>query len=145
MPATMAIRNLKLEEIVKRFQLSNSETAKMMSESIQIDATVPKTPNVHGNINQETRQVAVQLNNDIVVDDDDRWRLSDCCLLLLAVLLTIVGVIVFALPVALGLHYLILAFFYGIISFALLALFVIEVSSINHEPLLLDSPVQIEL
>ena len=31
-------RNLKLEEIVKRFQLSNSETAKMTSDSIQIDA-----------------------------------------------------------------------------------------------------------
>ena len=120
----MTIRNLKLEEMVKRFQLSNLETAKMMSESIQIDATVPKTPNVHGNINQETRQVAVQLNNDIIVDDDDRWRLSDCCLLLL----TVVGVIVFALPVALGLHYLILASFYGIISFAILVLFVFKLT-----------------
>ena len=39
-------RNLKLEEIVKRFQLSHSETAKMTSDSIQIDAIVPKTPNV---------------------------------------------------------------------------------------------------
>ena len=31
-------------------------------------ATVPKTPNVRGNINQETRQAEVQLNNDIVED-----------------------------------------------------------------------------
>ena len=66
-----AIRNLKMEEIVKRFQLSNSETAKMTLESIQIDEIVPKTPNVRGNINQETRQVAVQLNNDIVEDGEN--------------------------------------------------------------------------
>ena len=102
-----------------------------VTEATQFCVTADSTLIYCGNINQETRQVAVQLNNDIVVDDDDRWRLSDCCLLLLAVLLTVVGFIVFALPVALGLHYLILAFFYGIISFALLALFVIEVSSIN--------------
>ena len=33
----MTIRNQKLEEMFKRFQLSNLETAKMTSESIQID------------------------------------------------------------------------------------------------------------
>ena len=32
---------------------------------------VPKTPNVRGNINQETRQVAIQLSNDIVEDGEN--------------------------------------------------------------------------
>ena len=69
----MAIRNLKLEEIVKRIRLSNSE---MTSESIQIDAIMPKTPNVCVNINQETSQVAVQLNN---------CHLCCCCYLFLII------------------------------------------------------------
>ena len=38
----MTIRNQKLEEMFKRFQLSNLETAKMTSESIQIDIGILK-------------------------------------------------------------------------------------------------------
>ena len=81
----MAIRNLKLEEIVKRIRLSNSETARMTWESIQIDAIVPKTPNVRVNINQGTSQVPVQLNN--------------CCLCCCGYLFLIIG---FALLALLG-------------------------------------------
>jgi hypothetical protein len=36
-------------------------TKKSASESIQIDEFVSKTPNVHGNSNQETRTASVQL------------------------------------------------------------------------------------
>ena len=38
----MTIRNQKLEEMFKRYQLSNLETAKMTSESIQIDIGILK-------------------------------------------------------------------------------------------------------
>ena len=78
----MAIRNLKLEEIVKRIQLSNSE---MTSESIQIDAIVPKTPNVCVNTNQETSQIAVLLNN--------------CCLCCCGYLFLIIGFALLALSI----------------------------------------------
>ena len=56
----MAIRNLKLEEIIKRLQSPNSETAKKVaSESSQIDAIVPKKP----------KQVAVRSNTNDIVED----------------------------------------------------------------------------
>ena len=61
------IRNLKLEEMVERLQLSLSEgTKKLASESIQIDPIVPETPNLHRDTNQETRQARDQLN---IVED----------------------------------------------------------------------------
>ena len=62
-------RNLKLEEMVERLQLSLSEgTKKLASESIQIDPIVPETPNLHRDTNQETRQAADQLN---IVENDE--------------------------------------------------------------------------
>ena len=58
----MAIRNLKLEEIIKRLQSPNSETAKKVaSESIQIDAIVPKKP----------KQVAVRSNTNDIHEDGE--------------------------------------------------------------------------
>ena len=61
----MAIRNLKLEEIVKKLQLSNSETTKKnTSESIQIEAIVPKTPNCC----VETRQVPVEDGENVFLE-----------------------------------------------------------------------------
>ena len=63
------IRNLKLEDMVERLQLSISEaTKKLTSESIQIDAIQPETPNVILDTNQETRQATVELN---IVEDDE--------------------------------------------------------------------------
>ena len=41
---------------------------KSASETIQIDAIVPKTPKVHENTNQETRKAEVQLN---IVEDEN--------------------------------------------------------------------------
>ena len=58
----MAIRNLKVEEIIKRLQSPNSETAKKVaSESIQIDAIVPKKP----------KQVAVRSNTNDIHEDGE--------------------------------------------------------------------------
>ena len=67
----MAIRNLKVEEIIKRLQSPNSETAnEVASESIQIDAIVPKKP----------KQVAVQSNtNDIVEDGENGCSMKVRC------------------------------------------------------------------
>ena len=49
--------------------MSDSQsTKKSASESIQIDAVVPKTPNVHGDSNQETRTASVQLN---IIEDGE--------------------------------------------------------------------------
>ena len=63
------IRNLKLEDMVERLQLSIAEaTKKLTSESIQIDAIQPETPNVILDTNQETRQATVELN---IVEDDE--------------------------------------------------------------------------
>ena len=70
-------RNLKLEEMVERLQLSLSEgTKKLASESIQIDPIVPETPNLHRDTNQETRQATVQLN---IVEDDENVTSEPCC------------------------------------------------------------------
>ena len=70
-------RNLKLEEMVERLQLSLSEgTKKLVSESIQIDPIVPETPNLHRDTNQETRQATVQLN---IVEDDENVTSEPCC------------------------------------------------------------------
>ena len=72
------IRNLKLEEMVERLQLSLSEgTKKLASESIQIDPIVPETPNLQRDTNQETRQATVQLN--IVEDDENVTSEPSCC------------------------------------------------------------------
>ena len=89
-------RNLKLEEMVERLQLSLSEgTKKLVSESIQIDPIVPETPNVHrpnvhqSNVhqpnvhrpnvhrdtNQEARRDTVQLN---IVEDDENAMSEPC-------------------------------------------------------------------
>ena len=58
----MAIRNLKVEEIIKRLQSPNSETAeKVASEGIQIDAIVPKKP----------KQVAVRSNTNDIHEDGE--------------------------------------------------------------------------
>ena len=46
------------------------------SESIQIDATEVKPSKVHEDANQETRQVAVQLN---VVEDGENLTSEPCC------------------------------------------------------------------
>ena len=71
------IRNLKLEEMVERLQLSLSEgTKKLVSESIQIDQIVPETPNLRSDTNQETRQATVQLN---IVEDDENVTSEPCC------------------------------------------------------------------
>ena len=71
------IRNLKLEEMVERLQLSLSEgTKKLVSESIQIDPIVPETPNLRSDTNQETRQATVQLN---IVEDDENVTSEPCC------------------------------------------------------------------
>ena len=65
----MAIRNLKLEEIIKRLQSPNSETvSNMASESIQIDAIVSKKPN----------QVAVCSNTNDIVEDHGENMTSGC-------------------------------------------------------------------
>ena len=70
-------RNLKLEEMVERLQLSLSEgTKKLVSESIQIDQIVPETPNLRSDTNQETRQATVQLN---IVEDDENVTSEPCC------------------------------------------------------------------
>ena len=56
--------------------MSNSKTAKKLgSENIQIDPTVPKTPKVLRNINQEIRQ-AIQLN---IVEDDENVISEPSC------------------------------------------------------------------
>ena len=66
-------RNLKLEEMVERLQLSLSEgTKKLASESIQIDPIVPEIPNLH----RDTRQATVQLN---IVEDDENVTSEPCC------------------------------------------------------------------
>ena len=71
------IRNLKLEEMVERLQLSVSEaTKKLVSESIQIDPIVPETQNVHRDTNQEARRDTVQLN---IVEDDENVMSEPCC------------------------------------------------------------------
>ena len=68
------IRNLKLEEMVGRLQLSVSEaTKKLVSESIQIEPMVPETPNVCRDTNQQT---TVQLN---IVEDDQNVTNEPCC------------------------------------------------------------------
>ena len=105
------IRNLKLEDMVERLQLSISEaTKKLTSESIQIDAIEPETPNVCLDTNQETRQATVELN---IVEDDENVtsELGSCqwivrlihaiivCLflfLLIGVGLSVIGVILYA-------------------------------------------------
>ena len=70
------IRNLKLEEMVERLQLSLSEgTKKLVLESIQIDPIVPETPNLQLDTNQETRQATVQLN---IVEDDENVTSETC-------------------------------------------------------------------
>ena len=70
-------RNLKLEEMVERLQLSLSEgTKKLVSESIQIDPIVPETPNLQLDTNQETRRATVQLN---IVEDDENVTSEPCC------------------------------------------------------------------
>ena len=57
--------------------MSDSQsTKKSASESIQIDAIVSKTPNVHGDSNQETRTAAVQLN---IVEDGENMTSEPCC------------------------------------------------------------------
>ena len=64
------IRNLKLEDMVEKLQLSISEaTKKLSSESIQIDAIEPETPNIWLDTIQENRQATVELN--IVVDNEN--------------------------------------------------------------------------
>ena len=71
------IRNLKLEKMVERLQLSMSEaTKKLSSESIQIDPIVPETPNVNRDAYQETRQDTVQLN---IVEHDENVTSEPCC------------------------------------------------------------------
>ena len=70
-------RNLKLEEMVERLQLSLSEgTKKLVSESIQIDPIVPETPNLQLDTNQETRQATVRLH---IVEDDENVTSEPCC------------------------------------------------------------------
>ena len=70
-------RNLKLEEMVERLQLSLSEgTKKLVSESIQIDPIVPEISNLHWDTNQETRQATVRLN---IVEDDENVTSEPCC------------------------------------------------------------------
>ena len=49
---------------------------KSASEIIQIDPIVRKTPKVHGDTNQETRQATVQLN---IVEDDENVTSEPCC------------------------------------------------------------------
>ena len=84
------IRNLKLEEMVERLQSSVSEaTKKLVSENVQIDPIVPKTPNV-------CRDTAtVQLN---IVEDDENVtseRCCDpCCNLILGLIRILFGIIV---------------------------------------------------
>ena len=74
-----SIRNLKLEEMVERLQLSDSEvTKKLTSESIQIDSIVPKTQNVWRDTNQETKQATVQLS---IVEDDENVTSETFCAL----------------------------------------------------------------
>mgnify|MGYP002041762953 FL=1 len=64
-----AIRNLKLEEMVEKLQMSMSEaTKKLSSERIQIDPNEPETPNVCRDTNLLIRQANVQLN---IVEDDE--------------------------------------------------------------------------
>ena len=53
-------------------------TKKSASESIQIDEFVSKTPNVHGDSNQETRTASVQLN---IVEDGENMASDPCCTL----------------------------------------------------------------
>lgn len=52
---------------------------------------MPKTPNVRGNINQETRQVAIQLSNDIVEDGEN----MDCGFVGLLSTFTVAGITAF--------------------------------------------------
>ena len=90
-------RNLKLEEMVERLQLSLSEgTKKLVSESIQINPIVPETPNLHRDTNQETRQATVQLN---IVEDDENVMSEPCCADCLNLLIGIVFCIIFVLVV----------------------------------------------
>ena len=72
-PPTMPLATL-----MSSYQSSNSETAKKSaSEKVQIDAIVTKTPKVRqATTNQETRQVAVQLNT---VDDNENVASEPCC------------------------------------------------------------------
>ena len=63
------IRNLKLEDMGKTFELSFSGAIKKLtSERIQIDKVEPETPNVCLDTNQETSQATVELN---IVEDDE--------------------------------------------------------------------------
>ena len=93
------IRNLKLEDMVERLQLSISEaTKKITSESIQIDAIQPETPNIYLHTNQENRQATVELN---IVEDDENvtsepgWSLCEWifCLFCLLIVLCSLGII----------------------------------------------------
>ena len=87
------IRNLKLEEMVERLQLSLSEgTKKLASESIQINPIVPEKPNLHRDINQETRQATIQLN---IVEDDENVTSETCCAECLKLLIGIFFCIIF--------------------------------------------------
>ena len=72
-----SIRNLKLEEMVEKLQLSMSEaTKKLSSENIQIDPIVPETQNVNRDAYQETRQDTVQLN---IIEHDENVTSEPCC------------------------------------------------------------------
>ena len=89
------IRNLKLEEMVERLQSSFSEaTKKLALKNIQIDPTVPKTPNIPRDITQEARQDTVQLN---IVEDDENLtsepRCEPCCDLFFGLIRIMFGVI----------------------------------------------------
>ena len=70
------IRNLKLEKMVEKLQLSLSEgTKKLASESIQIDPILPETPNVCRDTNLLIRQANVQSN---IVEDDENVTSEPC-------------------------------------------------------------------
>ena len=89
------IRNLKLEEMVERLQSSVSEaTKKLVSENIQIDPIVPKTPNVPRDNTQVVRRDTVQLN---IVEDDENLtrepRCEPCCDLFFGLTKIMLGVI----------------------------------------------------
>ena len=89
-------RNLKLEEMVERLQLSMSEaTKKLSSESIQIDPIVPETPNINQDANQETRQDMVQLT---IVEHDENVTSEPCCSFFL-VFYWVLGVLFLALAI----------------------------------------------
>ena len=82
------IRNLKLEEMVEKLQLSLSEgTKKLASESIQINPIVPETPNLHWNTNQETKKAMVQLD---IVEDDENVTSEPSCANFLNLLVTFI-------------------------------------------------------